>query len=84
MAIAAAHLNTWNCDGVMHAHQKGIIHRDLKPSNVLVTLNDGRAVPNVIDFGVAKATGSGCSDPPRLTATVACRPMAWGTSTSLA
>ena len=45
------------CSAVQHAHQKGIIHRDLKPSNVLVTLNDGRAVPKVIDFGVAKATG---------------------------
>src|SRR5262249_57165790 len=35
----------------------GIIHRDLKPSNVLVALYDGRPVPKVIDFGVAKATG---------------------------
>ena len=40
---------------MQHAHQKGIIHRDLKPSNVLVTLQDGRPVPKVIDFGVAKA-----------------------------
>jgi WD40 repeat protein/serine/threonine protein kinase len=45
------------CQAVQHAHQKGIIHRDLKPSNVLVTLYDGQAVPKVIDFGVAKATG---------------------------
>ncbi|TNF79057.1 MAG: serine/threonine protein kinase [Acidobacteria bacterium] len=45
------------CEGVQHAHQKGIIHRDLKPSNVLVELQDGRAVPKIIDFGVAKATG---------------------------
>jgi len=44
------------CGAVQHAHQKGIIHRDLKPTNVLVTLNDGRPVPKVIDFGVAKAT----------------------------
>ncbi len=44
------------CQAVQHAHQKGIIHRDLKPSNVLVTLHDGRPVPKVIDFGVAKAT----------------------------
>jgi WD40 repeat protein/serine/threonine protein kinase len=43
------------CQAVQHAHQKGIIHRDLKPSNVLVTLYDGRPVPKVIDFGVAKA-----------------------------
>ncbi len=38
-------------------HQKGIIHRDLKPSNILVESHDGRAVPKVIDFGLAKATG---------------------------
>jgi serine/threonine protein kinase/tetratricopeptide (TPR) repeat protein len=43
------------CHAVQHAHQKGIIHRDIKPSNVLVTSHDGRAVPKVIDFGVAKA-----------------------------
>src|SRR6476620_2998362 len=43
------------CRAVQHAHRKGIIHRDLKPSNVLVTLDDGRPVPKVIDFGVAKA-----------------------------
>jgi serine/threonine protein kinase len=46
------------CQAVQHAHQKGIIHRDLKPSNVLVALYDGRPVPKVIDFGVAKAAGS--------------------------
>lgn len=45
------------CQAVQHAHQKGIIHRDLKPANILVTLIDGRPVPKVIDFGVAKATG---------------------------
>ena len=43
------------CDGVQHAHQKGVIHRDLKPSNVLVTVRGERAVPRIIDFGVAKA-----------------------------
>jgi serine/threonine protein kinase/tetratricopeptide (TPR) repeat protein len=45
------------CSAIQHAHQKGIIHRDIKPSNILVTLNDCKAVPKVIDFGVAKATG---------------------------
>ena len=44
------------CQAVQHAHQKGVIHRDIKPSNVLVTLHDGKPVPKVIDFGVAKAT----------------------------
>ncbi len=45
------------CHAVQHAHQKGIIHRDLKPSNVLVAEYDGRPVPKIIDFGVAKAVG---------------------------
>ena len=44
------------CEGVQHAHQKSILHRDLKPSNVLVEELDGRAVPKIIDFGLAKAT----------------------------
>jgi serine/threonine protein kinase/WD40 repeat protein len=45
------------CRAVQHAHTKGIIHRDLKPTNILVASYDGRPVPKVIDFGVAKATG---------------------------
>ena len=45
------------CQAVQHAHQKGIIHRDLKPSNVLVAVYDGKPMPKVIDFGVAKALG---------------------------
>jgi len=44
------------CQAIQHAHQKGIIHRDIKPSNILITVNDGVAVPKVIDFGIAKAT----------------------------
>jgi serine/threonine protein kinase/WD40 repeat protein len=50
------------CQAIQHAHQKGIIHRDIKPSNVLVALYDDRAVPKVIDFGVAKATGPALTD----------------------
>lgn len=45
------------CQAVQHAHQKGVIHRDLKPSNVLIARYDGRPMPKVIDFGVAKAAG---------------------------
>jgi serine/threonine protein kinase len=43
------------CEGVQHAHQKGIIHRDIKSSNVLVSIQDDKPVPKIIDFGVAKA-----------------------------
>ncbi|MBS0263785.1 MAG: tetratricopeptide repeat protein [Planctomycetes bacterium] len=50
------------CQAVQHAHQKGVIHRDLKPSNVLVALYDDKAVPKVIDFGVAKAAGTSLTD----------------------
>ena len=44
------------CEGVQHAHQKAIIHRDLKPPNILVVEVDGKPVPRIIDFGLAKAT----------------------------
>lgn len=50
------------CHAIQHAHQKGIIHRDIKPSNVLVTLHDGKPVPKVIDFGIAKATNTDLTD----------------------
>jgi serine/threonine protein kinase/WD40 repeat protein len=50
------------CNAIQHAHQKGIIHRDIKPSNVLVALYDGKPVPKVIDFGVAKAVGDPLTD----------------------
>lgn len=45
------------CEGVQHAHQKAIIHRDLKPANILTREIDGKPVPRIIDFGLAKATG---------------------------
>jgi hypothetical protein len=50
------------CHAVQHAHQKGIIHRDLKPSNVLVTEMDGKPLPKVIDFGIAKAVSGRLTD----------------------
>jgi len=50
------HLFIQVCHAVQHAHQKGIIHRDIKASNVMVARRDGKPVPKVIDFGIAKAT----------------------------
>ncbi len=50
------------CQAVQHAHQKGIIHRDLKPSNILICLYDGKPVPKVIDFGLAKAMHHSLTD----------------------
>jgi non-specific serine/threonine protein kinase/serine/threonine-protein kinase len=43
------------CEGVQHSHQKAILHRDLKPSNILVSDVDGKPMPKIIDFGLAKA-----------------------------
>jgi eukaryotic-like serine/threonine-protein kinase len=50
------------CAALQHAHQKGVIHRDLKPSNILVAVQDGKPVPKVIDFGIAKATRWGSAE----------------------
>jgi serine/threonine protein kinase len=43
------------CDAIRYSHQKGIIHRDIKPSNILVSVQSRKAIPIIIDFGVAKA-----------------------------
>ena len=55
------------CQAIQHAHQKGIIHRDIKPSNILVTEVEGKPVPKVIDFGLAKALGQQMTDATAMT-----------------
>ena len=55
------------CQAIQHAHQKGIIHRDIKPSNILVTEQDGKPAPKVIDFGLAKALGPQTGDVTQMT-----------------
>src|SRR3984893_15909773 len=50
------------CEGVQHAHQKAIMHRDLKPSNILVVEVDGKPMPRIIDFGIAKAISQQSQD----------------------
>ena len=55
------------CQAVQHAHHKGIVHRDLKPSNILICLYDGKPVPKVIDFGLAKAMHQQLTEQSRFT-----------------
>ena len=55
------------CDGVQHAHQNAVMHRDLKPSNILIVDVDGKPVPRIIDFGLAKASGLAAPDESNLT-----------------
>jgi tetratricopeptide (TPR) repeat protein len=44
---------------VHHAHQRGVIHRDLKPANIIVETSDtGILTPKILDFGIARLTGS--------------------------
>ena len=43
-------------DAMAHAHDAGIIHRDIKPANILLRKTDGRLIPVVTDFGIAKVT----------------------------
>ncbi|MBI1269576.1 protein kinase [bacterium] len=42
------------CDALAFAHNLGIVHRDVKPANIIVSIQDGGKIVDVVDFGLAK------------------------------
>ncbi len=65
-------------DGLHYAHQKGLVHRDIKPANIFLTVNKGKIVAKLGDYGLAKAFDmaglSGISDRGDCMGTPACMP----------
>ncbi|MGL6096156.1 MAG: protein kinase domain-containing protein, partial [Fimbriiglobus sp.] len=50
--------------GLQHAHEKGMVHRDIKPSNLMLLRDGAKHTVKVLDFGLAKPTGT--ADAPAL------------------
>lgn len=51
------------------AHVQRVAHRDLKPANILLSRQEDRLLPKLLDFGIAKV---GCQDPEQLENTSTC------------
>lgn len=53
----------WSCEvirqaalGLQHAHECGMVHRDIKPNNLLISKDEGSALPHVkiLDMGLSR------------------------------
>ncbi len=43
------------CFALGYVHSVGVIHRDIKPSNIILTPKEnGKLLPKIVDFGIAK------------------------------
>jgi serine/threonine protein kinase len=49
-------------DALSTMHARGVVHRDLKPDNLLVSFEDERVQPKVLDFGIAKRNAPRAQD----------------------
>ncbi len=57
-------------DGLAYLHANNITHRDLKPANILLTTKDGKRIPKITDFGLAKNLAAGHTTSTMLVGTV--------------
>ena len=58
--LRAAEVTRQAAEGLHAAHGMGIVHRDLKPDNIMVSRDrEGLECVKVVDFGIAKESGSG-------------------------
>lgn len=51
------------------AHSRGVVHRDLKPDNIFIAQMGSVVQPKLLDFGIAKVSGTTVGGAPSLTQT---------------